>query len=81
MMRSSSSEDEDRSITEAFPEGPPSMNTDERGRHEETSDKDPGAGRDPDGTSSGVLSSLGDGLPSLEGEQACLVPLFSSIVG
>jgi hypothetical protein len=42
---------------------------------------DPDRGGDPDGTGGGVLVSLGDGLPSLEGEHECLMPLLSSIVG
>jgi hypothetical protein len=40
-MKSSSSEDEERSITGTFPEGPPCSNTSERGRREETSDRIP----------------------------------------
>jgi hypothetical protein len=46
----------------------PCSNTGERGRCEETSDRDLSDGGDPDGTNGGVLVSLGDGLPSLEGE-------------
>jgi hypothetical protein len=80
-MRSSSSEDEDISITRAFPEGPHCSNTGEQGRREEISDGDPGGGRDPDDTDGGVLVSLGDGIPSLEGEREPLMPLLSSIVG
>jgi hypothetical protein len=38
--KSSSSEDEESSITGMFPEGPPCSNTSERGRHEEISDGD-----------------------------------------
>jgi hypothetical protein len=79
-MRSSSSKDEDRSITGAFPE-PPYSNTGEKGRHEEISDGDPDGGGDPDDADGGVLVSLGDGLPSLEGEHERLVPLLSSIIG
>jgi hypothetical protein len=37
------------------------------------SDGDPGSGGDPDGTSGGVLVSLGERLPSTEGECGCLV--------
>jgi hypothetical protein len=81
VMKSSSSEDEDRSIIGTFPEGPPCSNTSERGRHEEISDWDLGGDGDSDGASGGVLVSLGDGLPSVEGERGCLVPLLSSIVG
>jgi hypothetical protein len=62
------SEDEDRLITGAFSEEHPCSNTGERGRCEETSDRDLSDGGDPDGTNGGVLVSLGDGLPSLEGE-------------
>jgi hypothetical protein len=79
-MRSSSSEDEDRSITEAFPEGLPYSNTGKQWRREKISDGDPGGGGDPDGASGGVLVSLVDGLPSLEGEHERLVPLLSSII-
>jgi hypothetical protein len=64
-IRSSSSEDEDRSITEAFPESPCS-NTSEQGRREEISDGDPSGGGDPDGVGGGVLALLGEGLPSAE---------------
>jgi hypothetical protein len=80
-MRPSSSEDEDRSTTRTFSEGPPCSNTGERGRHKEISDKDPGGGGDPDGADGGVEPPLGEEEPSLEGEQARLVPLLSSIVG
>jgi hypothetical protein len=82
MMRSSSSEEEDKSITGAFPEPPPPTQTPvSKGAHEEISDGDLGGGGDLDGTGGGVLVSLGDGLPSLEGEHERLVSLFSSIVG
>jgi hypothetical protein len=64
-MRPSSSEDEERSTTGAFPEVPPCSNTDEQGRREEISDGDPGGGGDPDGVDRGVLVSLGDRFPSL----------------
>jgi hypothetical protein len=49
-MRSSSFEDEDKSITGVFPEGPLYLNTDEQGRCEEISNGDPGGGGDTDGT-------------------------------
>jgi hypothetical protein len=42
---------------------------------------DPGGDGDPDGADGGFLMSLGDGIPSLEGERERLVPLLSSIVG
>jgi hypothetical protein len=45
------------------------------------SDGDPGDDGDPDGTDVGVLASLGEGLPSVEGERERLVPLLSSIGG
>jgi hypothetical protein len=79
-MRPSSSEDEERSTTGAFPEGPPYSNIGECGRREETSDGDPSSGGDPEGAGGGVGALLGDGLPSLEGERTHLVPLLSSIV-
>jgi hypothetical protein len=78
--KSSSSEDEERSIIGIFPEGPPCSNTGERGRCEEISDGDPGGGGDPNETGGGVLASLGDRHPSAEGEHERLVPLLSSIV-
>jgi hypothetical protein len=81
MAGPSSSEDEDRSITGAFPEGPPYSNTSEQGQREHTFDGDPGGGGDPDGPSGGVLVLLGDRLPFLEGEWARLLHLWSSIVG
>jgi hypothetical protein len=81
-MRSSPSEDEEGSITGAFPEPPPPhSNTSEEGWREEISDGDPSAGGDPDGVDGGVLASLGEGLLSAEGESKRLVPLLSSIGG
>jgi hypothetical protein len=80
-IKSSSSKDEDRSITGAFSEGPPCSNTGERGRCETTSDRDPGGDGDPDRADRGVLESLGAGLPSVEGERSRLMSLLSSIVG
>jgi hypothetical protein len=81
-MRSPSSEDEERSTTEAFPEAPPPyFNTGEQSRREEISDGDLGGSGDIDGADGGVLASLGDGVPSLEGECERLVRLLSSIVG
>jgi hypothetical protein len=80
-MRSLSSEDEERSTTEAFLEDPPCSNIDEWGRREETSGGDVSDDGDPDDVNSGVLAPSSDGLPSLEGERARLVPLLSSIVG
>jgi hypothetical protein len=57
------------------------LNIDEQGRHEEISDRDPAGDRDLDGIDGGVLVSLGEGLPSAEGERERLVPLLSSIGG
>jgi hypothetical protein len=58
----------------------PCSHTGERGRHEETSSKDPSGGGDLEGIDGGVGAPLGDGLPSLEGERVRLSPLLSSIV-
>jgi hypothetical protein len=80
-MRSSSSEDEERSSTGAFPEDPPSSHIGEFEQREEISSGDFSGGGDPEGAGGGVLAPLGDGLPSLEGERECLVPLLSSIDG
>jgi hypothetical protein len=78
-MRSLSSEDEERSTTGAFPKDPPCSHTGEWGQREETSDGDVSGGGDPEGVGGGVLAPSGEGLPSLEGERACSVPLLSSI--
>jgi hypothetical protein len=59
----------------------PCSNTGEQGWHEEISNGDPSGGGDLDGIDGGVLVSLGDGIPSLEGERERLVSLLSSIVG
>jgi hypothetical protein len=40
---------------------------------------DPSGGGDPNDAGGGVLASLGKGLPSVEGEHGCLIPLLSSI--
>jgi hypothetical protein len=77
--RPSSSEDEERSTTGAFPKDPPCSNTGERGQREETSGGDFRSDGDLEGAGGGVLASLGNGLPSLEGEREHLVPLLSSI--
>jgi hypothetical protein len=42
-------------------------------------DEDPGGGGDSDSAGGGVLASLGEGLPSAEGQHGRLVPLLSSI--
>jgi hypothetical protein len=55
------------------------LNTGKQGRRKEISDGDPAGGRDPDGTGRGVLASLHEGLPSVEGEHERLMPLLSSI--
>jgi hypothetical protein len=68
-MKHSSSEDEERSTTVAFPEEPPYSNTGERGRREETSDGDPNDGGDPEDADGGLEASLDNGLSSIEGEQ------------
>jgi hypothetical protein len=52
----SSSEDEDRSITRAFPLILPCSNTGEQGLHEEISDGDSGGGGDPNGVGGEVLT-------------------------
>jgi hypothetical protein len=78
-MRSPSSEDEERSSIRAFLEDPPCPHTGERGQREETSDRDVSGGGDTEGADGGVLAPSGDGLSSLEGEQAWLVPLLSFI--
>jgi hypothetical protein len=80
-MRSPSLEDEERSTTRAFSEDPPCSSTGERGQREEASSGDVNDGDDPDGADGGVLAPSGDGLPSLEGERARLMPPFSSIIG
>jgi hypothetical protein len=79
VKKSSSSEDEESSITRMFPKGPPCSNTGEQGRREEISYVDSGGGGDPDGADSGVLGSLDEGFPSVEGDRGYLVPLLSSI--
>jgi hypothetical protein len=79
-MRSSSSEEEERSTTEIFLEGPPCSRTSWQGWREETSEWDPGGGGDPDVTGSGVETLLGGEEPSLKGEQELLLSLLSSIV-
>jgi hypothetical protein len=80
-MKFSSSEDKERSIIGAFPEEPSCSNTGEQGWCEEISDGDPGGGGDPDGADGGAFASLGEGLPSREGERSRLMPLWSSIDG
>jgi hypothetical protein len=80
-MKFSSSEDKERLIIGTFLEGPPCSNTGEQGRHDKISDGNPGGGGDPDGAGGGVLASLDEGLPSVEGERSRLMPLLSSIGG
>jgi hypothetical protein len=77
----SSSEDEDRSITRAFPLILPCSNTGEQGLHEEISDGDSGGGGDPNGVGGEVLTSLDEGFPSTEGEREHFMHLLSSISG
>jgi hypothetical protein len=57
------------------------LNIGEQGWHDEISDGDPGGGGDPDGAGGIVLTSLGEGLPSREGERSYFMPLWSSIDG
>jgi hypothetical protein len=57
------------------------LNTDEQGRREEILDENLSGSGDPDGIGRGVLTSLGEGLSSIEGECERLVPLLSSIGG
>jgi hypothetical protein len=81
VMKFLSSKDKERSIIRTFPEEPPCSNTSEQGWRDEISDGDPGGGGDPDGAGGGVLASLGEGLPSTDGERSHLMDLFSSIGG
>jgi hypothetical protein len=71
----------ERSIIGAFLAESPCSKTGEQGRREEISYRDPGGGRDPYGIDGGVLTSLGEGFPSGEGERSRLMPLWSSIDG
>jgi hypothetical protein len=80
-MRSPSSEGEERPTTGAFPEDPLTPTLVSGGQREETSSGDVSSGGDPEGVDGGVLAPSEDGLPSLEGERARLMPLLSSIVG
>jgi hypothetical protein len=73
-------QDEDKSITGAFPEGPPCSNTGGRGQQEDTSAGDPGGDGVPDSADEGVLASLVVGLPSVEGERSRVMPLLPSII-
>jgi hypothetical protein len=79
--REVSTMNEEGSIISVFLEALPCSNTDEQGRRDETSDGDPDGGGDPDGVGDGVLTSLGRGLPSVEGERSRLMPLLSFIGG
>jgi hypothetical protein len=67
-MRPSSSEDEDRSTTEIFSEGPPCSNIGEQGRCDEISDEESSGGGDPDSADRGVEPLLDEEEASLEGE-------------
>jgi hypothetical protein len=60
---------------------PPCSNTGEQGRCEEISDGDPSGSGDPDDTGGGVLASLSEGHPSMEGECSHLMFLLSFIDG
>jgi hypothetical protein len=79
-MGSSSSEGEYRSTAEAFLEGPPYLNTGERGRWEDTSAGDPGGDGVSDDAGGGLMASLAARLPSAEGECSRLMHLLPSIV-
>jgi hypothetical protein len=79
--REVSTTSEEGPLTGVAPEALPCSNTDEQWRRDETSDGDPGGGRDPDGTGVGVFASSGRGLSSAEGERSCLTPFLSSIGG
>jgi hypothetical protein len=79
-LRHFSFEDEDRSTTGSFSEGPPCSNTGEQGRREEIYDGDPNGGGDPDSAGGGVEPPLGEEEPSFEGEREHLVHLLSFIV-
>jgi hypothetical protein len=72
---------EEGSSIGVFPEALPCSNTNELGRRDETTDRDPGGGGEPDGTGGGVSASSSKGLPSMEGEHSRLMPLLSSIGG
>jgi hypothetical protein len=78
-MGPSLSEDEERSTTGAFPEGPPCSTIREQWQCEEISGEDYSGGREPDGADGGVEALLNGEEPSLEGERERLVPLLSSI--
>jgi hypothetical protein len=80
-MKFSSSEDKERSITGSFPEELLCSKTGEQGQREEISDGDPGGGGDPDDVDRGVLTWLGEGFSSGEGERSRLMSLWSSIDG
>jgi hypothetical protein len=63
----------------SLPGGTPCSNTGERGWRKETSGGDPSSGGDPEWAASTVGVLLSGGLPSAEGQRACLAPLLSSI--
>jgi hypothetical protein len=67
-MRFSSSEEEERFTAGIFSKGLPCSKIGEHGQSEETSDRDPSRGGDPDGTDSGVKTPLGNEEPSLKAE-------------
>jgi hypothetical protein len=72
---------EEGSSIRIFSEVLPCSNTSEQGRHDETTDGDPGRSGDLNGTAGGVSASSAKGLPPAEGEHSRLVPLLSSIGG
>jgi hypothetical protein len=80
-LREVSTMNEEGSSIGVFSEALPCSNTSEQGWRDETTDGDPGGCGEPDGTSGGVSTSSGKGLPSTEGERSLLMPLLSSIGG
>jgi hypothetical protein len=79
-MIPSSFEDECRSTTVTFSDGPPCSSIGEQGWHEEISDGEPGGGGDPDSVDGGVEPLLDDEEPSLKRQGEHLVPLLSFIM-
>jgi hypothetical protein len=77
--REVSTTSEEGSLTRVVPKALSCSNIGERRRRDETSDRDPGGGGDPDGAGGGVFASSGRGFPSAEGERSHLTPFLSSI--
>jgi hypothetical protein len=78
-MRPSTSEDEERFITGAFLKGSLAQTPVSLGSVRRPSTGTPAMVVNLEGVGDGVGAPLGDGLPSLVGERAHLVPLLSSI--